>query len=163
MDIKLFYDMALEWKQRFEGKRITKILTIEASGIAIAAAAGLVFDVPVVFAKKRKSLNIGESFYSSRIRSYSYNKEYNVVVSKEYLKEDDELLIIDDFLANGCAIIGLLDIIEQAGAKLAGVGVAIEKGCQPGGGILRAKGVQLEPLAIVRSMNEETGEIVFSE
>jgi xanthine phosphoribosyltransferase len=161
MDIQLFEEMAKEWKRLFDGKPINKILTIEASGIGIAAIVASVFNVPVVFAKKSHSINLDGEMYTTQIESFTHKKIYNVIVSKKFLTEDDHVLIIDDFLANGCALNGLIEIVEQAGASIEGIGIAIEKGFQRGGAIIREKGYQLESLAIVESMNDETGEIVF--
>ena len=161
MDIPLFEELAKEWKQRFDGKFINKILTIEASGIGIAAIAAREFGVPVVFAKKSMSVNLDGENYVTSIRSFTHNKTYDVIVSKKYLGTDDHILIIDDFLANGCALMGLLEIAKEAGASVEGIGIAIEKGWQPGGRIIRERGIQLESLAIVESMDEKTGEIVF--
>ncbi len=161
MDIELFEQMAKEWKRLFDGKPINKILTIEASGIGIAAVAAREFRVPVVFAKKSMSVNLDGSNYHTKIESFTHKRVYEVIVSKKYLSPDDHVLIIDDFLANGCALMGLLDLINDAGAHVEGIGIAIEKGWQSGGAKIRSMGYQLESLAIVESMNEETGEIVF--
>lgn len=161
MDIGLFEEMAKEWKRRFSNKPINKILTIEASGIGIAAIVAKEFGVPVVFAKKSMSVNLDGNNYVTHIQSFTHNKTYEVIVSKKYLSEADHVLIIDDFLANGCALMGLLELIEAAGATVEGIGIAIEKGWQAGGRIMREKGIQLESLAIVEEMNDETGEIVF--
>lgn len=160
MDIALFEDMAKEWKRLFAGKQINKILTIEASGIAIAAIAAREFGVPVVFAKKSKSINLDNDNYCTKIQSFTHGRVYDVIVSKKFLNEEDHVLIIDDFLANGCALLGLLELVENAGATVEGIGVAIEKGFQRGGDIIREKGIQLESLAIVESM-DVNGEIVF--
>ncbi len=162
MDVKLFYEMGKEWKKLFKEKNITKILTIEASGIGIACVAALSFDnVPVVFAKKSQGLNMDSSVYSTKVNSFTKKKTYDVTVSKKYLSSEDHVLIIDDFLANGCAVKGLMDIIRQAGATLEGVGIAIEKGFQEGGQELRDEGIQVESLAIVDAMDPETGKITF--
>lgn len=163
MDITLFMQMAKEWKRLFEGKNINKILTIEASGIGIAAIAAMEFQVPVVFAKKAKSINLDNDNYCTKIQSYTHVNMYDVIVSKKFLTKEDHVLIIDDFLANGCALMGLLELTEKAGATVEGIGIAIEKGFQKGGREIRAKGIQLESLAIVESMNDVTGEIVFRE
>ena len=160
MDIALFEDMAKEWKRLFAGKQINKILTIEASGIGIAAIAAREFGVPVVFAKKSKSINLDNDNYCTKIQSFTHGRVYDVIVSKKFLNEEDRVLIIDDFLANGCALLGLLELVENAGATVEGIGVAIEKGFQRGGDIIREKGIQLESLAIVESM-DVNGEIVF--
>lgn len=161
MDVELFKEMALEWKKLFADKHINKILTIEASGIGIAAIVASVFQVPVVFAKKSKSINLDYDNYCTKILSYTHGKTYDVIVSKKFLNKDDHILIIDDFLANGCALMGLLDLVEEAGATVEGIGIAIEKGFQSGGEKIREKGIQLESLAIIDSMNAQTGEIVF--
>ena len=161
MDIQLFSEMAKEWKRLFAGKNITKILTIEASGIGIAAVAAMEFGVPVVFAKKSQSINLDFDNYTTKIESFTHKRVYDVIVSKKFLSAEDHVLIIDDFLANGCALEGLLNIVEEAGATVEGIGIAIEKGFQQGGELIRNRGIQLESLAIVESMNDETGEIVF--
>ncbi len=162
MDISLFEEMAKEWKRRFAGKPINKILTIEASGIGIAAVAAREFGVPVVFAKKSMSINLDHDNYCTKIQSFTHGRVYDVIVSKKFLSAEDHVLIIDDFLANGCALIGLLDLVEAAGATVEGIGIAIEKGFQKGGEIIRGKGIQLESLAIVESMGTD-GSIVFRE
>lgn len=159
MDMKLFQEMGKEWKRIFENKNINKILTIEASGIAIASIAAQYFDVPVVFAKKAQSINIEGDVYQTKIESFTHKRVYDVIVSKKFIGPDDHVLIIDDFLANGCALMGLIEIVEQAGATVEGIGIAIEKGFQQGGEIIRNKGYQLESLAIIDSMND--GELVF--
>ncbi len=161
LDIKLYNEMGKEFKRLFEDKNITKILTIEASGIGIAAITAQYFDVPVVFAKKSQSINLDGSTYNTKIQSFTHNRVYDVIVSKKYLSSDDHVLIIDDFLANGCAVNGLIEIIESSGASIEGIGIAIEKGFQDGGKSLRERGYQVESLAIVESMNDETGEIIF--
>ena len=163
MDIALFEEMAKEWKRLFAAKTINKILTIEASGIGIAAIAAREFGVPVVFAKKAKSLNLDNDNYHTQIQSFTHGRVYEVIVSKKYLGPEDKVLIIDDFLANGCALMGLMEIVETSGASVEGIGIVIEKGFQEGGKIIRRKGVQLESLAIVESMDHTTGEIVFRE
>ena len=144
MDIPLFREMAREWKRLFAGKPINKVLTIEASGIGIAAVVASDYDN-----------------YETKIQSFTHKKIYNVIVSKKFLTPEDHVLIIDDFLANGCALMGLLELAEEAGATVEGIGIAVEKGFQQGGELIRSKGIQLESLAIVDSMNSETGEIVF--
>ena len=149
MDIKLFEEMAKEWKRLFADKKINKILTIEASGIGIAAIVAREFNVPVVFAKKSKSINLDDNNFSTKIQSFTHSKIYDVIVSKKFLSPEDHILIIDDFLANGCALLGLTDLVESAGATVEGIGIAIEKGFQQGGKIIREKGYQLESLAIV--------------
>ena len=161
IDVELLNEMAKEWKARFEGKNINKILTIEASGIGIACIVAQHFNVPVVFAKKSKSINIDGSMYVAEVESFTHKTTNNVIVSKKYLSEDDHVLIIDDFLANGCALQGLIEITKYAGATVEGIGIASEKGFQGGGKLIRGMGYQLESLAIVDSMNDETGEIVF--
>ena len=163
MDIKLFEEMAKEWKRLFADKKINKILTIEASGIGIAAIVAREFDVPVVFAKKSKSINLDDNNFSTKIQSFTHSKIYDVIVSKKFLSPEDHILIIDDFLANGCALLGLTDLVESAGATVEGIGIAIEKGFQQGGKIIREKGYQLESLAIVESMDASDGSVVFRE
>ena len=161
LDVTLLNAMAKEWVKRFEGKKINKILTIEASGIGIACIAAQHFNVPVVFAKKAKSINLDGDMYVAEVESFTHQITNKVIVSKKYLNEDDHVLIIDDFLANGCALQGLIEIAKYAGATVEGIGIAIEKGFQDGGALIRDMGYQLESLAIVESMNPETGEIVF--
>ena len=161
MDIKLFEEMAKEWKRLFADKKINKILTIEASGIGIAAIVAREFDVPVVFAKKSKSINLDDNNFSTKIQSFTHSKIYDVTVSKKFLSPEDHILIIDDFLANGCALLGLTNLVESAGATVEGIGIAIEKGFQQGGKIIREKGYQLESLAIVESMNAADNTITF--
>lgn len=161
MDIKLFEEMAKEWKRLFADKKINKILTIEASGIGIAAIVAREFNVPVVFAKKSKSINLDDNNFSTKIQSFTHSKIYDVIVSKKFLSPEDHILIIDDFLANGCALLGLTDLVESAGATVEGIGIAIEKGFQQGGKIIREKGYQLESLAIVESMNAADNTITF--
>ena len=161
MDIKLFEEMAKEWKRLFADKKINKILTIEASGIGIAAIVAREFNVPVVFAKKSKSINLDDNNFSTKIQSFTHSKIYDVIVSKKFLSQEDHILIIDDFLANGCALLGLTDLVESAGATVEGIGIAIEKGFQQGGKIIREKGYQLESLAIVESMNAADNTITF--
>ena len=161
MDVALFREMGREWKRLFADCKINKILTIEASGIGIACLVAEQFDVPVVFAKKSQSINLDGDVYSTKIESFTHKKTYDVIVSKKYLGPEDHILVIDDFLANGCAINGLIDIIEKAGATLEGVGIAIEKGFQDGGRLIRERGIRLESLAIVESMDAETGSLEF--
>ena len=161
MDISLFREMGKEWKRLFADVPVDRILTIEASGIGIAAVAAQFFDVPVVFAKKTRSINLDGSVYTTKIHSFTHQRDYDVIVSKKYLSPGDNVLIIDDFLANGCAVEGLLAIVDMAGAKLAGVGIAIEKGFQDGGKRLRERGIRLESLAIIDSMDAESGSITF--
>lgn len=161
MDIELFNEIGKEFKRRFAEKNITKILTIEASGIGIACVVAQYFNVPVVFAKKAQSINIDGEVYSSKIESFTHKKVYDVIVSKKFLHAEDRVLIIDDFLANGCALLGLLEIVEGAEAKTEGIGIVIEKGFQDGGEKIRGKGIQLESLAIVDAMDAKTGTITF--
>ena len=161
MDIELFNEMGKEWKKRFEGKNINKILTIEASGIGIACIVAQHFGVPVVFAKKSKSINIEGEMYTAEVESFTHKNKNQVIVSKKFLNEDDHVLIIDDFLANGCALQGLIQIVLSSGANVEGIGIAVEKGFQTGGKIIRNLGYQLESLAIVDAMDCETGEITF--
>ena len=161
MDINLFNEMGKELKRLFADAPISKILTIEASGIGIAAVVAQHFDVPVVFAKKSQSINLDGDVYSTKIQSFTHQRIYDVIVSKKFLSADDHVLLIDDFLANGCALNGLIDLVEDAGATVEGIGIAVEKGFQPGGDDLRSRGYHLESLAIVQSMNPETGEIEF--
>ena len=161
MDVKLFDEMAIEYQKRFEGKEINKILTIEASGIGIASVVALRFGVPVVFAKKTQSVNLDGEMYTAEVESFTHKNINNVIVSKKFIGPEDKVLIIDDFLANGCALMGLIQIVSQAGATVAGIGIAIEKGFQPGGQIIRNLGYQLESLAIVESMDAKTGTVVF--
>lgn len=161
MDIELFNEMGKEWARLFADRPVTKILTVEASGIGIACVAAQHFHVPVVFAKKTQSLNIDGEVYSTKIQSFTHKKIYDVIVSKKFIKPEDHILIIDDFLANGCALEGLLQIMEDAGATVEGIGIAVEKGFQKGGDLIREKGVRVESLAIVESMDAATGEIVF--
>lgn len=161
MDVKLFREMGKELKKRFEGEEINKILTIEASGIGIACVVAEEFDVPVVFAKKSKTKNIAGEVYTSRVESFTHGRVYDIIVSKQFLGKEDKVLLIDDFLANGKALEGLIDLVNASGATLVGAGIAIEKGFQVGGDIIRNMGVHLESLAIVESMDDKTGEIVF--
>lgn len=163
MDIDLFNQMGEEFKKRFEGKNINKIVTIEASGIGIACVVAQHFGVPVVFAKKSKSINIEGDMYIAEVESFTHKCKNQVIVSKKFLNEDDHVLVIDDFLANGCALQGLISIINQAGGTVEGIGIAIEKGFQVGGNIIRNLGYQLESLAIVEDMGAETGKITFRE
>lgn len=163
MDIDLFNEMGKEFKRRFEGKDINKILTIEASGIGIACIVAQHFKVPVVFAKKSKSINLEGDMYVAEVESFTHKSKNQVIVSQKFLKEGDRVLIIDDFLANGCALQGLIQIVQSAGATVEGIGIAIEKGFQPGGQMIRNLGYQLESLAIVDGMDWTTGEIHFRE
>ncbi|MCI5872423.1 MAG: xanthine phosphoribosyltransferase [Clostridiales bacterium] len=163
MDIALFNEMGKEFKRRFDGKPINKILTIEASGIGIACVVAQYFDVPVVFAKKSKSINIEGEMYVAEVESFTHRCKNQVIVSKKFLDEDSHVLIIDDFLANGCALQGLIQIVQSAGGTVEGIGIAVEKGFQSGGRMIRNLGYQLESLAIVESMDAVTGEICFRE
>ncbi len=163
MDIALFQEMGKEWKRLFDGVKVDRILTIEASGIGIAAVAAQYFNVPVVFAKKTQSINLDGSVYSTKIQSFTHQRVYDVIVSRKYLSPGEHILIIDDFLANGCAVEGLITIVDMAGAKLSGVGIAIEKGFQDGGKKLRERGIRLESLAVIDSMDAESSSICFRE
>ena len=163
MDISLFEQMGEEFKRRFADKPINKILTIEASGIGIACVVAKYFNVPVVFAKKSKSVNIDGEVYNAEVESFTHKCKNQVLVSKKFLNPDDHILIIDDFLANGCALQGLISIVSQAGGTVEGIGIAIEKGFQQGGKIIRNLGFQLESLAIVESMDASDGSVVFRE
>ncbi|MCI5936722.1 MAG: xanthine phosphoribosyltransferase [Eubacterium sp.] len=163
MDINLFKEIGKEFKKRFADKPINKILTIEASGIGIACVVAQYFDVPVVFAKKSKSINIEGEMYIAEVESFTHKTVNKVIVSKKFLSPDDHVLIIDDFLANGCALQGLIRIINEAGGTVEGIGIAIEKGFQSGGAMIRNLGYPLESLAIVESMDDKTGEITFRE
>ena len=163
MDIELFGKMGEEFKRRFAGKEINKILTIEASGIGIACVVAQYFHAPVVFAKKSKSINIEGEMYVGEVESFTHKCKNQVIVSKKFLSKGDKVLIIDDFLANGCALQGLISIVQEAGASVEGIGIAIEKGFQVGGRMIRNLGFQLESLAIVDGMDEKTGSIEFRE
>ena len=154
MDIPLFREMAKEWKRLFAGKPVNKVLTIEASGIGIAAVVASEFNVPVVFAKKSMSINLDYDNYETKIQSFTHKKIYNVIVSKKFLTAEDHVLIIDDFLANGCALMGLIDIIKKAGASIEGAGIVIEKGFQQGGQMIREQGIHLESLAVITAMTD---------
>jgi len=163
MDIRLFDQIGEEFKKRFEGTEINKILTIEASGIGIACVAARHFDVPVVFAKKSKSINIEGDVYVAEVESFTHKCKNQVIVSKKFINPEDKILIIDDFLANGCALQGLISIVKSAGASVEGIGIAVEKGFQTGGQVIRNLGYHLESLAIVDSMDAAMGEIKFRE
>lgn len=163
MDIELFNKMGKEFKRRFEKKQINKILTIEASGIGIACIVAQYFGVPVVFAKKTRSINIEGEMYVAEVESFTHRCKNQVIVSQKFLDEDSHVLIIDDFLANGCALQGLIQIVQSAGGTVEGIGIAVEKGFQSGGRMIRNLGYQLESLAIVESMDAKTGEICFRE
>lgn len=161
MDVELFEEMGKEFRRLFPSEKINKILTIEASGIGIACITARYFGVPVVFAKKSQSINLDGEQYTTKIESFTHKRVYDVIVARKFLGKDDHVLIIDDFLANGCAVAGLIDLVGSAGAAIEGVGIAIEKGFQEGGKLLRSKGIRVESLAIVDSMDAETGEIRF--
>ena len=161
MDIDLINEIGKEFRRRFPSDKITKILTIEASGIGIACIVAQYFNVPVVFAKKAQSINIDGDVYSTKIESFTHKRTYYVILSKKFLTEDDHVLILDDFLANGCALLGLIDIVQEAGATIEGAGIVIEKGMQDGGKQIREKGIHLESLAIVESMTDT--ELTFKE
>lgn len=163
MDIELFQEIGKEFKRRFANENVNKILTIEASGIGIACIAAESFHVPVVFAKKTQTKNIAGEVYTTQVESFTHGRIYDIIVSKEFLGKGDQVLLIDDFLANGKALEGLAQLVQDSGAELVGAGVVIEKGFQRGGDAIRAKGIHLESLAIVESMNDKTGEIVFRE
>lgn len=163
MDIELFDQMGAEFKKRFADRPINKILTIEASGIGIACVVAQHFGVPVVFAKKSKSINIEGGMYTAEVESFTHKCKNQVIVAKKFLSEDDHVLIIDDFLANGCALQGLIQIVKSAGGTVEGIGIAIEKGFQSGGTVIRNLGYRLESLAIVDGMDASTGEITFRE
>ncbi len=161
MDIHLFQEIGKEFQRRFQGEEINKILTIEASGIGIACIVAESFDVPVVFAKKTQTKNIAGDTWTTKVESFTHGRIYDIIVSKEFLGKGDKVLIIDDFMANGKALEGLSDLVKMSGAELVGAGIVIEKGFQPGGDELRRRGIRVESLAIIESMNAETGEIVF--
>lgn len=161
IDIELLNSMGAEWKRLFADVPVTKILTIEASGIGIACIAAQHFGVPVVFAKKAKTKNIDGSMFVTTVHSFTHGRDFDVMLAKRFLSPDDHLLIIDDFMANGCAMDGLIKLAEQAGAAVEGIGIAIEKGFQGGGDALRARGYRLESLAIVERMDPATGAIEF--
>lgn len=157
MDIGLFEEIGKEFKRRFADRRVNKILTIEASGIGIACIAARYFNVPVVFAKKNQTKNIAGDVYTGKVESFTHGRVYDIIVAKEFLRPEDNVLIIDDFLANGSALLGLIKVVEDAGATLAGAGIVIEKGFQEGGKLVRARGVNVESLAIIDAMDEEKG------
>lgn len=161
MDIELFTEIGKEFQRRFAGAGINKILTIEASGIGIACVVAQSIGVPVVFAKKTKTKNIAGDVYTCKVESFTHGRVYDVIVSKEFLGEGDKVLLIDDFLANGKALEGLVQLVEDSGAELVGAGIVIEKGFQAGGELIRSRGIHLESLAIVEQMDEVTGTIVF--
>ena len=163
MDISLMEEIGQEFHRRFENKTVTKVLTIEASGIGIACFVAKEFGVPMVFAKKSHSINIDSEVYVAEVESFTHKNKNNVIVSKQFLDSDDHILIIDDFLANGCALQGLIAIAKSAGATVEGIGIVIEKGFQIGGQIIRNLGVQLESLAIIDAMDAEAGTVTFRE
>ena len=162
MDVELIDRIGEEFYRRFKDKKITKVLTIEASGIAIACAVARCFGVPMVFAKKSKSINIDGDVYVAQVESFTHQTKNNVIVSKKFLNKDDHVLIIDDFLANGCALQGLISITENSGATVEGLGIVIEKGFQIGGRVIRNLGYRLESLAIIESMDDENGTLKFA-
>ena len=157
MDVELFTEIGKEFQRLFEGEKITKILTIEASGIGIACVAAQCFGVPVLFAKKNKTKNIAGDVYTSKVESFTHGRVYDIIVSREFLRPEDRVLLIDDFLANGAALMGLIALVREAGATLIGAGICIEKAFQPGGQRIREMGVRVESLARVKSMSEENG------
>ena len=161
IDVVLLDEIAQEFLRRFAGNTITKVLTIEASGIAIACAVARLLGVPVVFAKKSKSVNLDGESYVAEVESFTHKKTNQVIVSKKYLNEEDHVLIVDDFLANGCALQGLISLVDAAGAEVVGCGIVIEKGFQEGGHRIRNLGFHLESLAIIESMDDETGGITL--
>lgn len=161
MDIHLFQEIGKEFQRRFQGEEINKILTIEASGIGIACIVAQSFDVPVVFAKKTQTKNIAGDTWTTKVESFTHGRIYDIIVAKEFLGKGDKVLIIDDFMANGKALEGLAELVTMSGAELVGAGIVIEKGFQPGGDELRRKGIRVESLAIIESMNDKNGEIVF--
>ena len=163
MDISLMEEIGREFKRRFADKKVTKVLTIEASGIGIACFVAKEFGVPMIFAKKSKSINVDGEMYSAEVESFTHKNKNQIIVSKKFLGADDHVLIIDDFLANGCALQGLISVVASAGATVEGLGIVIEKGFQNGGRMIRNLGYHLESLAIVEEMNAETGKIVFRE
>lgn len=163
MDVDLMEQIGEEFHRRFGNKKITKVLTIEASGIAIAYAVARQFGVPMLFAKKSKSVNLDGEMYSADVVSFTHKNQNKVIVSKKFLSSDDHVLIVDDFLANGCALQGLISIVDQAGGTVEGIGIAVEKGFQIGGQVIRNLGYQLESLAIVESMDTATGSVTFRE
>ncbi len=161
IDIDLCNEIGREFRRLFPGDRITKILTIEASGIGIACITAQYFHVPVVFAKKSQSINLDGDMYTAQVESYTHKRTYDVILSRKFLTEKDRVLIVDDFLANGCAAVGLVELVHSAGAAVEGVGIVIEKGFQKGGRMLRERGIRVESLAIVEAMEPATGTITF--
>ncbi len=160
IDTQLYEDMAKEWKRLYEGESITKILTIEASGIGIACFVGKEFNCPVLFAKKNKTKNIAGDVFTSKVQSFTHGRIYDIIVSKSFLKPDDRVLIIDDFLANGAALSGLIELVKESGATIVGAGICIEKAFQPGGEMIRNQGIRVESLARIKSM--DGGKIIFA-
>ena len=156
MDIALFNEIGKEFARRFSGLDVTKILTIESSGIGIASITAQYFGVPVVFAKKAQSINLDGDMYTTKVESYTHKRTYDVILSKKFLSPEDRVLLIDDFLANGCALLGLIDLVQEAGATIVGAGIVIEKGFQQGGKIIRDRGIRLESLAIVENMTPDS-------
>lgn len=156
MDIELINELGKEFRKRFPSDKITKILTIEASGIGIACIVAQYFHVPVIFAKKAQSINIDGDVYHSKVESFTHKRTYDVILSKRFLGPSDHVLLIDDFLANGCALLGLIDIVNKSGATIEGAGIVIEKGFQEGGKLIREKGIHLESLAIIEAMTDTT-------
>ncbi len=163
MDVDLIEQLGKEFHRRFGDLKITKVLTIESSGIAIAYAVAKEYDVPMIFAKKSKSINLQDDVFTAEVESFTHKTKNQIIVSKKFIKENDKFLIIDDFLANGCALQGLISIVENAGASVEGLGIAIEKGFQIGGRVIRNLGYRLESIAIVDGMDEKTGKIIFRE
>ena len=163
IDVALLDEIAMELKRRFAGAPITKVLTIESSGIAIACSVAREFGVPVLFAKKAKTVNLDGEMYVAEVESFTHKKTNKVIVAKKFLSKDDHVLIVDDFLANGCALQGLISIVDSAGAEVVGCGIVVEKGFQEGGYRIRNLGFRLESLAIIESMDDKTGEIIFRE
>ena len=161
VDVALVRKMAEAYREHFKDAEITKVLTVEASGVPIAFATAEAFGVPMVFAKKSKSNNLDGDIYRAEVYSYTYDRLYDIMVDREVLGEEDMVLLVDDFLANGCALEGLIDIVHAAGAQVSGIGIAIEKGFQKGGDMIRSRGLRLESLAIVESMDDQTGAITF--
>ena len=161
IDVQLLDEIAAEFARRFSGSKITKVLTIETSGVAIACAVARLYGVPAVFAKKAKSINLDGEMYVAEVESFTHKKTNQVIVSKKYLSNEDHVLIVDDFLANGCALQGLISLVDAAGAEVVGCGIVIEKGFQEGGHRIRNLGFHLESVAIIESMDSETGTITF--
>lgn len=161
MDIALINEIGKEFKRRFADLDITKIVTVEASGIGIACITAQYFNVPVLFAKKAQSVNIDGDVYTTKIESYTHKRKYDVIIAKKFIGPKDRVLIIDDFLANGCALLGLIELVACAGARVEGIGIVVEKGFQSGGVVIREMGMRLESLAIVERLDEKTGEIFF--